>query len=316
MAIGSIINLGGGGGGSSSDAQVRLICNASTLLVGDTIKVRSLTDSSFVRYATKQSGDEFIFFDIPCKDYYKVCLVQEIEVDGVTTEVEIGGAEYYVSYGECVGVNVLDKTTVGGLQGLLNSHQENLVDVGDEVDVYVGGSPVKFQVADKNIYASHEIILVAKYLPTTTSAWSTGGDAYSSSILASTMATYYNSIDERDRQFIKPKTVYSSTNGNGGINSSNHYVWNPTAWEINGGGVNYVPSVESPYNTRFGIFTTQAGQIKKIGNETGSAGLYWTGSCSQTGGYSLIVGGTGGTANNQRSSSTYYLPAFHLLADS
>lgn len=312
MAIGSIINLGGGG--SISGAKGVIICDTSTMTVGDTIRVRDVFDSQNVQNKQVATVGTPVIFEVEPYCYYKVCMVQTIN----DTPTEVGGVYYTVDLGQTIYVDVLDKTTVGGLQGLLNANMENLVEIGDEVDVYVGGSPVKFQVAGIDIYDSHEIILVAKYLPNLQSAWSSSNsDTYGTSTLAQTLALYYDSIDQRDRQYIKQKTVNSSLNGNGGINSSNHYVWCPTAWEIKGAGNYYPATVEQATNVLLPLFTVSANRIKKVGNESGSANVYWTSSGgTSTSGYSAMMDTTGLSVNGSRTGQAHFLPAFHLTADS
>ena len=84
--------------------QSRLIVDISDKPVGDIIRVRSLLDPTKVwNREIEEAGDYFVF-DVPCKDIYAICLVQD--VGGTPTEVIT--TKQVVGYGETLFVKVVD----------------------------------------------------------------------------------------------------------------------------------------------------------------------------------------------------------------
>ena len=60
--------------------QGRIICDTSTFSVGDTIRVRSMTDSNKVWNKQVATVGTPLVFTVPCYDYYKICTVQDIAI--------------------------------------------------------------------------------------------------------------------------------------------------------------------------------------------------------------------------------------------
>ena len=141
--------------------QGRIICDTSTFSVGDTIRVRSMTDSNKVWNKTVATVGTALVFTVPCYDYYKICTVQTIN----DTPTEIGGVYKTVDYGQTLFIDTLNLNTLVGHQGLLNAHQHtNKLAIGDEVTITVGGNDWTMLVGAFDLYDSNEIIYVSKYL--------------------------------------------------------------------------------------------------------------------------------------------------------
>lgn len=135
--------------------QGRIICDTSTFSVGDTIRVRSMTDSSKVWNQQVATVGTALVFTVPCYDYYKICTVQTID----DTPTEIGGDYRTVDYGQTLFIDTLNLNSLAGHQGLLNAHQHtNKLAIGDEVPITVGGSDWIIQVADFNHYSANDIV--------------------------------------------------------------------------------------------------------------------------------------------------------------
>lgn len=232
--------------------QGRIICDTSTFSVGDTIRVRSMTDSSKVWNQQVATVGTALVFTVPCYDYYKICTVQ--------SNTEIGGVYKTVDYGQTIYVdNMFDKSTLRGIQGILDNHNE-LIDlaIGDEVEVNIaGGTKWTFQVAAINLYSSHEVIFVSKKIY----AKSATNYIYTSSNIRTIMQNFYASIEPSDKQLIKEVTRATTA-----VNAYNDYVWCIGKKEVDGsGGV----SAQS----QFPLFTTQANRIKTY---NGTADGWWT----------------------------------------
>lgn len=134
-------------------------------------------------------------------------MVQDVE----GTPTEIGGIKTTLDVGQGYYVNVLNKTTLGGIQGILNAHQETeLLSVGDEVTITVNGSPWIMQVAGINNYNSHDVMLTSKYIWTTCNY----GTDYTVSQIRAEAQNFYSSIISEDKQYIKQVTR-SARNTNG-----------------------------------------------------------------------------------------------------
>lgn len=316
MAIGSIINLGGGGG-SSSDGKVRFICHTDYLVQGDVIRVRSLTDSSVHFEQAVQTVGDFIFFDIPCKDFYRVCLVQEINDE----EVEVCAVDYYVSYGECIGVNVLNKTMLGGIQGILNAHQEaNVLEVGDEVTISVdNGDTAIVQLLGYNTYGDHEAHFILKQSRSSVVAYPSTQYylPYTSLTLRTSVQSFYNAIDEVDRRFIKQVERYSYKYGAGGYAKYSDYIWLPTDKEVSdvypGGGSAGAPTVPQ---YQFPLFVSANNRIRT--NTSGNSVNWWTsdGWLGTNGNGWDYCSTSGGIVTQVYTNGASIFPCFTLKADS
>ena len=291
--------------------QGRIICDTSTFSVGDTIRVRSMTDSSKVWNQQVATVGTALVFTVPCYDYYKICTVQDI--GGVSTEV--GGVYKTVDYGQTLFIDVIDKTTLGGIQGILNAHQEgSSLAVGDEVDITVGGNSWTMQVA--NIDTSNHIVdFVSKNLYSTAN-WSSGGDTwYSNSNACSQADSFYTNISANDKQYIKQKRI-SCSQAKWGTSASfetlDKYVWLPKKVEIDGIAI----SGDSSAYSQFAIFTTQANRIKTY---NGTAIDWWSCDGASREGNpraANYVNTTGVTNVNGVSEVLGICPCFRLTADS
>lgn len=279
--------------------QGKFLVNASLLTAGDIVRVRSMTDNSKVWNKTVVLGDTILIFDVPCKDYYKISLVQNI--GGVDTEVI--NVYKTVDYGQTFLVDVLNKTSLGGVQGILNAHQEtSMLAVGDEVTVKVNGVDWIMQIAGIDIYNSHEVIFVSKHI------WdlSTKQYSYSSSNdLRPKAQAFYSGLDNNDKQYIKQVTRYSKDQSTVGTYDDYCYILGNK--ETANGNYGKVDSqIQMP------LFVTQANRVKYY---NGTAKQWWTsdyqGSASNVG---ILANGS---ANTLTYSDNYgVVPAFTLLADS
>ena len=145
--------------------QGKIIVDTTNLLATDVVRVRSMTTPTKVWNKTVTTPGDYMVFEVPGKDYYKISLVREVEEEGETIEAEINNINKTMGYGEVSVINVLDKASLRGIQAILDSHSENdVLNIGDEVTITVNGSPWVMQVGGIDLYADHEVILVSKYL--------------------------------------------------------------------------------------------------------------------------------------------------------
>lgn len=306
MAIGSIINLGGGGGSLSGKGMI--IVDTATMTVGDVIRVRDVYDSSNVQNKTVATVGTPLFFEVAPYCYYKICMVQTIS----DVETEIGGEYTTIDVGQTVYVNVLDKTTLGGIQGILNAHQEtSLLNIGDEVNITVDGVLTPFLIGAINLYDTHEVIFVSKFI-TNKLTWGPWNAGYAGSNVKTYLETFYNNIIANEKVFIKSLNrsslrPYSSTQ-----DTYTEYVWINNRKEIDNtqSGVPVYPQIQLP------IFTSVANRIRSY---QGITNTWWTNdgvSASSTGVFAVDVDGSMFTHNDPNSGSRGVVPCFRLTADS
>ena len=280
--------------------QGRIICDTSTFSVGDTIRVRSMTDSSKVWNQQVATVGTALVFTVPCYDYYKICTVQDIG----GTPTEIGGVYKTVDYGQTLFINVLDKATLGGCKGILNSHQEtNFLSIGDIVPITVNGNPWDMQISGINVYHAHDIMLTSRYVLSTSNA----GTNYSSSSLRTAVQTFYNDIAENDRQYIEK--VQRRFRGSSGTEVDYEdycfVLGNKETVNVTGYGV-VSSQVQMP------LFVTQANRMKTY---NGTALPYWT--SDNYDGTSINTITTNGTIAYNSYTNVYgVVPSFMLVADS
>ena len=292
--------------------QGRIICDTSTFSVGDTIRVRSMTDSSKVWNQQVVTVGTALVFTVPCYDYYKICTVQTIN----DTPTEIGGVYKTVDYGQTLFINVLDKTTLGGIQGILNSHEElDVLNIGDEVNISVGGNSWTMLIGGINIYNSHEVILVSKYLlPNSVSV--TAGN-YADQSIRTKCQDFYDAIDNVDKVYIKKKQITYSIYQQS-TQTVEDYCFVPTATEVGIGSDSvYTSSGEKSTNSIIPIFYTQNARVKKTAiDEIAQSYVTATHDARQnqpsvrvdnTGAFALTSGGT---------YTSYVLPCFRIMVDS
>ena len=275
--------------------QGRIICDTSTFSVGDTIRVRSMTDSSKVWDQQVATVGTALVFTVPCYDYYKICTVQTIN----DTPTEIGGVYKTVDYGQTLYINVLDKTTLQGIQGILNAHQgSDLLSIGDEVNVTIGGVQepyVLLRVTPTEAYFGWRYVSTDGYAMTPIK--------YSErSAVNNYCDGIYADMSAQDKAFIKEKTInYMSA---GSTFQTTRKIWIPTTNEVYGNGGGLEDSPQFPY------FTTQANRCK---TSKGGTSRDWQ-LASSSSGSTYYVQPTG--AESTATSHSRVLPCFMLTADS
>ena len=302
MARGFLNSAAGSGGGKNGV----FIVDASTLVAGDTVKVQSMIDPTQVWTEEVASGDTYILFEVPGKSYYKISLVQDIS-DVPTEMVTIFRT---LDEGQSVLCNVLNKTTLAGIQAILNAHSElDLLNIGDEVTIHIGGVEHTVEIAAMNLYADHEVIFASKTI-IAGGPYSLSNAGYSGQNIRTKTIDWYNSIDASDKEFIKQKRVYSSTFS--GMSDVNDYAFIPTVTEITG--TNTYNATEQSNNFQFPLFVNQSNRIRK---DAGGTARAWYGSSGQTSNDRWWrVLDTGAVDNPVYSSQSCYIcPCFHLTAD-
>lgn len=293
--------------------QGRIICDTSTFSVGDTIRVRSMTDSSKVWNQQVATVGTALVFTVPCYDYYKICTVQDI--GGVATE--IGGVYKTVDYGQTLFINVLDKTTLGGIQGILNAHQEGeLLAIGDEANITVSGSPWTMQIA-KIDSSNHQVMLASKNVYTTSKYQNSNAGGYRQILKSIVNTTFYDAIGS-EKQYIKEMQrtyAYTPSEGNySWANYTNDKVWLPSCIEVFGKlplGWSTNPTIPQ---SQFPLFTTQANRIRTY---NGTAKEWWTSDMANTN-YNVMEVGSSGASSvpNGTTTTAGVLPCFMMEADS
>jgi len=293
--------------------QGRIICDTSTFSVGDTIRVRSMTDSSKVWNQQVATVGTALVFTVPCYDYYKICTVQDIG----GTPTEIGGVYKTVDYGQTIFVdNMFDKSTLRGLQGILNNHSENALNIGDIVNVKInGGNDWEMQIGAINLYNQHEVFLVSKDIWTNSVFTSAGGVAYittSYDILHQKMQEFYGIIDADDRVYLKDTIRTCKQEGYDNWLTFTEKVFPLNRQEIDG--ISAGGGTPTTTISQFALFTTQANRIKKYNNV---ASYWWTCDGSSTGATHVWTVLSDGTITVQGSTNSYgAVPCFRLTADS
>lgn len=289
--------------------QGRIICDTSTFSVGDTIRVRSVYNVSQTEDKQVVTVGTPLIFTVPPYDYYKICRVQTIN----DTPTEVGGEFVEIGFGDLHRSNVLDKTTLGGIQGILNAHQEGtLLAIGDEVDITVNGSPWTMQLAQIDT-TNHKLHFVSKYAYGSTQWTINQQYRYDISTLRTALQNFYPLIAETDKAYIKQVTRYSHDVLNSGDTWTQYtdYIWTPSYCEAIGMTMTGMPDSQS----QFALFLTQANRVRTNGSAVGN---WWLsdGRTLNVDRQAYYINSQGtldaiGTGNNY-----YYLPCFTLIADS
>lgn len=296
--------------------QGKIICDTATFTAGDKIRVRSMTDATKIWDKTVVTAGTPLIFDVPGKDYYKICTVQEIS----DVETEIAGVYKTIDYGQTLFINVLDKTTLPGIQAILNAHQEaTLLSIGDETEITVNGSSWTMQIANID-GTNHAIELVSKHLWDSTTVGGGNNTSYataSPNYLKSKMDDFYNAISQGDKAYIKEVTKSSNKSLSQGYDSFTAYVYPPAFKEVSGTYPHNtsIPPIEQ---VQFALFATQANRIKTL---NGSSMDWWTSDGYSKGGsgsdnwwgYVSTTGACSGV--NRNSSAKGVLPCFRMTAD-
>lgn len=319
MAIGSIINLGGGGG-SISGAKGVIICDTSTMTVGDTIRVRDVYDSQNVQNKQVVIVGAPVIFEVEPYCYYKICMVQTID----DTPTEIGGVYSTIDLGQTIYVDMLNKNSLQGIQGILNSHTENYaLNIGDEVTIKIndGGTPKDWimQIGAIDLYDSHEVILVSKYIrdncywrQSTAINYSYWCDGSAEDSSRKKCQAFYNSIDISDRQYIKSmikscRQTDTTTNWK----QFTEYVWIPNYIEVFGYNASFQDG--SITKKQFPIFTTQTNRVRE---DDGAKAWHTCDGYPQSNAYVGCVSATGTSTTETSTGQARNLPCFRLTADS
>ena len=295
--------------------QGRIRVDTSTFSLGDTIRVRSMTDSSIYQDKAVATVGTPLIFTVPPYDYYKVCTVQEI--NNVVTE--IGGVYLGIGFGDFKNTNAVNKATLGGIKGILNAHQENdIMSIGDEVTIKVNNADYVVQVSEIDLYDSHEITFVGKVC-WDTSAFSGAGNykSYTDSpaYLRTKMQDFYSGMTVEDKALLTLVTKPQLKDNVSNIwswSTFSDYVFPPNCYEIH---ASYGTSSPLPLH-QFPIFTTQANRIKTY---NGNNIRWW--SCDGAVNDSWVGRGLGATETGgllaESKSNTYgVLPCFRITADS
>ena len=273
--------------------------DTSAMSVGDKVRVKSVYNPTHLVDKQVATVGTPLVFDLGfIKDYVKICIVQDI--GGVETEV--GGVYKEVGFGTSLNINVLDKTSLGGVQGILNAHQTDLLAIGDESKVTINGVEETVILVDKNRYAPYEAIFGFKYLSDTT--FPSNANYISRTDVQNYLSSIYTNMAERDRQYIKDKTVNYRVNTTMG--QTDQKIWLPSSKET---------SAHSYTTTdvHFSYYSTTAQRIKSPKGGTGGTwqtcnyGVQVANNCDYVGANGVLSYGTG---------SYYVCPHFHLVADS
>ena len=296
--------------------QGRIICDTSTFSVGDTIRVRSMTDSSKVWNQQVATVGTALVFTVPPYDYYKICTVQDI--GGVATEV--GGVYKTVDYGQTLLIDVIDKFSIRGAKSIVNAHQEDIYSVGDEIPVNISGTDYPFIVAHIRRYFAHDIVLVAKRTYGNSVFNSYGGRIfYSNSELKSYTDAIGTSMSASDLALI----TEVARSGHGMYGTTPYYddylakVWCPTAKEVYGSypdSSHYGSPTHESY--QFDYFITAGNRVGY--DSQGVATTYWTsdGITTTSDNQAYCIGADGGIYNSVCNQTRGVRPCFIISADS
>jgi hypothetical protein len=293
--------------------QGRIICDTSTFSVGDTIRVRSVYNVSQTEDKQVVTVGTPLIFTVPPYDYYKICKVE--------SNTEVGGEFVTIDYGQTINTKVVDKTTLGGIQAILNSHNEaDILNIGDEstIRIYDGGVYKDWVMQIAKIDSSnHSVILASKNIYTTSKYQTSNAGGYRQILKSLVNTTFYDSIGT-EKQYIKemPRTfAYTASEGNfAWATYTNDKVWLPTNLEVFGS----LPLAWSTYptitQTQFPLFTTQANRIRTY---NGTATEWCTSDMANTN-YNVMMVGNGGGSNvvNGTTTTAGVLPCFMMEADS
>ena len=289
----------------------RIICDTSTFSVGDKIRVKSMVDNTKVWDKTVETVGTPLVYDVPSKDYYKICIVQTIS----DVETEIGGVYRTLDFGQTIFVDVLDKKTLAGIQGILNAHQEaNVLNIGDELDITVNGSPWTMQIAGIDLNDSHEVIFASKLL-WSTSAFSSGNNyTASNAYLREKMTSFYNAISANEKQYLKTAIKCGKVVGTGTTYYQfEDYVYPPTALEVGGTAPSGTPTITLH---QYPLFATDTNRVKYY-NSTATDWLTCDGGTASAKATDVSSAGAVRFATASTTTTTLgVLPCFRLTADS
>ena len=296
----------------------KIIVDTSTMSVGDTVRVKSVTTGTNYDKQVATVGTPLIWETDIYKDYVKICMVQTIN----DTPTEIGGIYKSVDYGQTIYVdNVFDLHTLQGIQGVLNAHNENQVlSIGDEVTIKVniGGTPTDWvmQVGAIDLYNSHEVIFVSKNIYDKVAL--SDQNIWSNQAIKTSADTFYSNITDNDKQYIKQTTKQAKSASGNELSTYNAYAYILNAGELFGGSYTTMASY-NPAISQLPIFTTQGNRVKTYnGTATAYATCDISGYSSGSASWTFYGCDTNGSINSGYVKNTQMgvLPCFRLTADS
>ena len=234
-----------------------------------------------------------------------------VSLDGYSAAVDLG-------CGECHTVNLAqDKTTWRGIQNILEAHREaELLEVGDELQVTIGGVEYTYQVGAIDLYESHEVIFVPKTCVGVrqhhTSNTNAGGWAQSD-IRTYLNGDFKNGLPDEIKDNLKSISFKSSAGGqSSAITVTDDYIWLPREYEIFGA-TTYAAATEAQYCRQYPIFATAAQRIR---TNNGVAAYWWEASAHVSGStHFCIVIADGSASYNSASYSYGLVPCFRFTAD-
>ena len=257
MARGFLNSAAGGGGGGKNGV---FIIDATSLIAGDTVKVQSMIDPTQVWTEEIASGDTYILFEVPGKSYYKISLVQDID----DTPTEVVNVFRTLDEGQSILIDVLDKTSLKGIQAILDNHREgDLLSVGDEINLKLNGDNFPMLIASIDAYSDHEIILVGKNLMVGTTACSAQAitTMINDSAINAKLNAFYAGLTDEDKALLKEVYREGKNQSATTVTGKNMKVFLPNYNEVFGG------SAIASYTTariQFPIFTTATERIRTI----------------------------------------------------
>lgn len=234
-----------------------------------------------------------------------------VSLDGYSAAVDLG-------CGECHTVNLAqDKTTWRGIQNILEAHREaELLAVGDELQVTIGGVEYTYQVGAIDLYESHEVIFVPKTCVGVrqhhTSNTNAGGWAQSD-IRTYLNGDFKNGLPDEIKDNLKSISFKSSAGGqSSAITVTDDYIWLPREYEIFGA-TTYAAATEAQYCRQYPIFATAAQRIR---TNSGVAAYWWEASAYVSSSATFCDVSTDGSASGgNASNSSGLVPCFRFTAD-
>ena len=286
------------------EAKGRIVVDISNQQVGDVIRVRSLLDPTQVWNKEITELGDYMVFDVPCKDLYKVCMVVD--------SVEVGDFATTIDYGQIALVNMLDKKTLAGVQNILNAHQETeYLAIGDEVNVTIDGVDEVYQIAAIDLYDTHEVIFAAKYIASI--IVNTPVDYGGRTDVQNYLSELYTSMADKDKKYVKDRTLkygYTGSNSSKNLYTITKKIWIPATNEAYQGQGNISIEVSSGGLKQFPLFSTAASRIKTPKDGVAAA---WQLTSSSYYNYTDFISTNGDW--NYGNSNQGVLPCFHLTAD-
>ena len=291
--------------------QGKIIVDTTNLLATDVVRVRSMTAPTKVWNKTVTTPGDYAVFEVPGKDYYKISKIQEISGE----EADVANVRRTIGYGEVVVIGELGGPSLGTIQAILDAHEEStMLNIGDEITIKVSGEDAVLQIADIDLYESHEAILMCKDI-WVKSPMSTGSSAANYTVLTTlhgVLDSFYNGMTDADRALVKSMERSSRNSDASTYTTYSAYVWNPSYAEIGNRRETYSSG------RQFHIFTDNASRVKRY---NGVATPWRATDFAGSGGWGLNMGdGTDGAststwANMYPNVSHGIVPAFHLTSD-